>query len=183
MTTPATPAPDSGPTSATVCATAEIAAPPEQVFEALTDPGQLAAWWGSADSYRTHDWKVDARPGGRWSVRTTDASGAEASAHGEYRVVDPPRVLEYTWRASWDGFAPTTVRFELAPAVVGGVSGTRVTVTHSASGAAGVVCCAEAGTGAGADTGAGVLSLFGWRRVLRSLGGHAGALHGLARAA
>ncbi|HEX3159242.1 MAG TPA: SRPBCC domain-containing protein [Gemmatimonadaceae bacterium] len=114
----------------------EIAAPPERVFQALTDPRQLAAWWGSFETYRTHDWAVDARPGGQWSTRTTDAAGREGTLHGEYRLVDPPRRLEYTWRASWDDVAGTTVRFDLEPAEVGGVSGTRVTVTHSGFGGA-----------------------------------------------
>ena len=59
------------------------------------------------------------------------ADRLEGTLGGEYRVVDPPRVLEHTWEASWDE-APTIVRYELAPARVGGVSGTRVTVTHTA---------------------------------------------------
>ncbi len=32
-----------------VRATVDIAAPPEAVFRALTEPGELARWWGSAD--------------------------------------------------------------------------------------------------------------------------------------
>ncbi len=130
MSSPATPF---GPFDATrdaVRADIEIAAPPERVFEALTDPAQLAAWWGSAETHRAHDWQADVQPGGRWEARTTDATGREGTLGGEYRVVDPPRVLEHTWEASWDE-APTIVRYELAPARVGGVSGTRVTVTHT----------------------------------------------------
>jgi len=131
-----------------VRATVEIAAPPERVFEALTDPQELAEWWGSAHTYRTRDWRVDARPGGAWSVRTTDADGREATVDGEYRVVDPPRVLELTWRASWDDFVPTVVRYELAPVTVRGVSGTRITVTHTGVGA---TACATSGVVHGAE--------------------------------
>jgi uncharacterized protein YndB with AHSA1/START domain len=130
VSSPATPF---GPYDATrdaVRADIEIAAPPEHVFEALTDPAQLAAWWGSGETHRARDWQADVQPGGRWHARTTDAAGREGSLAGEYRVVDPPRVLEHTWQASWDE-APTVVRYELAPAQVGGVSGTRVTVTHT----------------------------------------------------
>ena len=90
------------------------------------------------------------QPGGRWHARTTDAAGREGSLAGEYRVVDPPRVLEHTWQASWDE-APTVVRYELAPAQVGGVSGTRVTVTHT--GFDGVTGLAL-GTAVGASIGA-----------------------------
>ncbi len=131
--TPATAPNPSAPSAAedTVRATVEIAVPPEQVFEALIDPAQLEAWWGSDETYRTSDWQVEPHPGGEWSVQTTGADGAEETVHGEYRVVDAPHVLEYTWAASWDDFTETTVRFELAPAVVYGVSGTRLTVTHT----------------------------------------------------
>jgi uncharacterized protein YndB with AHSA1/START domain len=121
--------PDS--TGGLVRATVEIAATPEEVFEALTDPAQLEQWWGTPESYRTSEWRLEPSAGGEWSVRTTAADGSEASVHGEYLVVDPPHTLEFTWAASWDGAMETTVRFDLVPAVVRGVPGTRLTVTHS----------------------------------------------------
>ena len=114
-------------------ATVDVAAPPERVFRALVDPADLAAWWGGdADGGggRTHDWSADARPGGRWRVRTTDAAGREMTVEGEYRVVDPPHTLETTWRAGGEAI-PSTVRYDLAPIDVGGAPGTRVTVTHT----------------------------------------------------
>ena len=43
----------------------EIAAPPEQVFRALTDPAQLIRWWGD-DICKTSVWEMDARHGGKW---------------------------------------------------------------------------------------------------------------------
>jgi uncharacterized protein YndB with AHSA1/START domain len=117
-----------------VHATVEIAAPPERVFRALTDPRELAAWWGSDDTYRSHDWQIDARPGGAWSARTTDANGRVSTVRGEFIVVEPPRLLEYTWLASWDGFAPTTIRCELVAVDVGGTPGTRLTLVHGGFG-------------------------------------------------
>jgi uncharacterized protein YndB with AHSA1/START domain len=147
-------APDT--TDGTVRATVEIAVPAEEVFEALTDPAQLEAWWGTPESYRTSDWRLEPRPGGEWSVRTSAADGSEATVHGEYRVVDPPYTLEYSWAASWDDFAETTVRFDLVPAVVRGVSGTRLTVTHTG--------LAELGSRARAV----VSSEREWPRLLRS---------------
>jgi hypothetical protein len=36
----------------------EIAASPERVFRALTDPTELAAWWGDSMMYRTYDWQM-----------------------------------------------------------------------------------------------------------------------------
>ncbi|HEX5438317.1 MAG TPA: SRPBCC domain-containing protein [Gemmatimonadaceae bacterium] len=114
-----------------VRATVDVAAPPEQVFDALTNPRELTEWWGSEDSYRTHDWQVDPRAGGAWSARTTDAEGAEGMIQGEFRVVDPPRLIECSWHASWDDGAPTILRYELTPVVVDDLPGTRVTVTHT----------------------------------------------------
>jgi uncharacterized protein YndB with AHSA1/START domain len=117
----------------TVSTAVDIAAPPERVFHALTDPEDLAAWWvapGPAGGAGSHAWRVDVRPGGGWSVQTTDAAGRVATARGEYRVVDPPRVLEFTWEASWDRFV-TTVRIELEPVAVDGAPGTRLRVTHT----------------------------------------------------
>lgn len=117
----------------TVYEEVEIAASPEEVFRALTDPRELAEWWNSQDPYASRDWEVDARPGGGWSVRTTDADGNETTVEGVYLVVDPPRRLEYTWRAGRDGFAPTRVRYDLAPVEVDGMPGTRVSVRHTAT--------------------------------------------------
>jgi uncharacterized protein YndB with AHSA1/START domain len=111
--------------------TIDIAASPERVFAALTDPQELAAWWGSDDTYRTHDWHVDARPDGEWSARTIDPSGKEGSIRGKFAVVDRPGVLESTWRASWDEIGTTTVRYDLSPAIVHDAPGTRLTVTHT----------------------------------------------------
>jgi len=46
----------------TIMASAEIAAPPERVFNALiTD--EVERWWGSSESYRMVDWTADLRVG------------------------------------------------------------------------------------------------------------------------
>lgn len=108
----------------------EIAAPPERVFDALTDPRELGAWWGSDETYRTSDWQLDPTPGGEWSAHTVDADGIEGTLHGEVRVADAPHRLEYSWRASWDD-GESVVRYELEPVRVGGAPGTRLTVTHT----------------------------------------------------
>jgi uncharacterized protein YndB with AHSA1/START domain len=104
----------------------EIAVPPERVFAALTDPAELEAWWGSPEAYRGK-WTLDLRVGGKWESHVTSADGTKARVHGEVLAVDPPRLLSYTWHASWDQFAKTTIRYELEPIPVG----TRLTVVHS----------------------------------------------------
>jgi uncharacterized protein YndB with AHSA1/START domain len=118
---------------------ADIAATPEAVFRALTNPTELAQWWGAEGVYRTERWEVDLRPGGKWKSYIAAPDGAEMSdprtpepqtVGGEYITVDPPRVLEYTWSPSWDGFAVSTVRCEIEPTE----SGSRLTVIHSGFG-------------------------------------------------
>lgn len=131
----------------------DLAASPERVFRSLTDGDELAAWWGSDDLYRTYDWVIDLRAGGKWSARARGVDGAESTVDGEYLEVDPPRRLVYTWRPSWDGYAVTTVECDLEPIA----SGTRLLITHTGFGDR---ATAAAGTGEG------------WKRVLEWLVTH-----------
>ncbi len=107
----------------------DIEAPPERVFDAWTDPAQLAEWWGDDATYRTRDWSCDVRPGGRWHCHGTAGGKMEGpwEVGGEYTVVERPSRLGFTWVASWDGGRTTNVLVELAPAG----SGTRLRLTHT----------------------------------------------------
>ncbi|HZI41604.1 MAG TPA: SRPBCC domain-containing protein [Gemmatimonadaceae bacterium] len=105
----------------------DIAAPPSRVFEALTDPVQLLAWWGDRQTFPSTHWELDARVGGKWISRWRDPDGNSFALGGVILEIDPPRLLVYSW---WDdrfpGLPLTTVRYELAPTS----TGTLVTVTH-----------------------------------------------------
>jgi len=92
-----------------------IAAPPERVFAAITDPAQMPRWWGQRDMYRVTEWKADLRPGGQWLSTGAGADGKPFSVGGEYLEIDPPRLLVHTWGASWTGALKTVVRWELEP--------------------------------------------------------------------
>lgn len=116
----------------------EIAAPPDRVFQALTDRSQ-AMQWGSGGNFEMTVWEMDVRPGGKWQfisrekgVKNPDGSAREFEHHGEVLEVDPPRTLAYTWFASWHEnlLQKTVVRWELTPTA----AGTRVKVTHSGLG-------------------------------------------------
>jgi uncharacterized protein YndB with AHSA1/START domain len=131
----------------------EIEATPERVFRSLTDPGELPVWWGTDDMYRTSGWTIDLRAGGKWSALAHGADGSEMTVDGEYLEVDPPRLLVFTWRPSWDDYAVTTVRFDLERTP----TGTRVLVTH---------------TGFGDRTTAALGTREGWRRILEWLAEH-----------
>jgi uncharacterized protein YndB with AHSA1/START domain len=83
-----------------------IEAPPDVVFEALISPEELQQWWGQDGVYRTHDWVVDARPGGERSCRATAPNGNMSVVKGVHLEVDPPRRLSHTWNPSWEPTLP-----------------------------------------------------------------------------
>jgi uncharacterized protein YndB with AHSA1/START domain len=101
------------PDSNVVVAEIFIAAPPDRVFQALTDPAQMAQWWGEKGLYRITANKVDLRVGGKWSSSGIGADGKEFSVDGEYLEIDRPRLLVYTWNPSFFHIVKTTVRYEL----------------------------------------------------------------------
>jgi uncharacterized protein YndB with AHSA1/START domain len=116
-----------------VIAEIDIAAPPERVFEALTDPDQLMRWFNDANC-PVKFWQMDARLGCSYSYATEKANFAvngvdEFKCHGEITEMDPPRLLVYTWISNWhlDPRRKTVVRWELMPTA----TGTHVKVTHS----------------------------------------------------
>lgn len=111
-----------------------IAAPPERVFKALTDPRQLMLWFSGGPECPVKVWEMDARPGGRYRYATEKGTVvvngvSEFECHGAIAEVDPPRLLAYSWIANWhdDKSRRTVVRWELTP----DAGGTRVKVTHS----------------------------------------------------
>jgi uncharacterized protein YndB with AHSA1/START domain len=111
----------------------EIAAPPERVFQALTDSAQLKRWFNDP-ACPIKFWEMDPRLGGRYRYATEKGSIVvnnvrEFECHGEILDYDPPRILAYTWIANWhdDPARRTVARWELAPKA----GGTHVKVTHS----------------------------------------------------
>jgi uncharacterized protein YndB with AHSA1/START domain len=92
-----------------------VAAPPERVFQAITDPNQMPRWWGQSGMYRITDCQVDLRPGGKWHSIGVGADGTPFRVDGEYLEVDPPRLLVHTWKPSFSQIDQTVVRWELEP--------------------------------------------------------------------
>jgi len=104
-----------------------INAPAARVFAALTDPEQRKAWWGSEGRFRTEHVESDLRIGGRWQMSGAGFRGP-FTVKGEYRAVEPPRLLAFTWLPSWQANATETlVRFDLSEE--NGVTTVRVTHT------------------------------------------------------
>lgn len=92
-----------------------LAAPREEVWRSLTDPGELMRWLAE-------DAQLDLHPGGDLRMRTAD--GEERT--GWVEEADPSRRLAFWWRAG-DDAEPTRVEFELEQEA----DGTRLVLTES----------------------------------------------------
>ncbi|HLZ01436.1 MAG TPA: SRPBCC domain-containing protein [Bradyrhizobium sp.] len=98
-----------------------------RVFEALTDPEQRRRWWGRDGRFQTTHVESDLRVGGKFKMSGT-GFGRPFTVTGEYRAIERPRVLAFTWLPSWQANASETlVRFDLSE--TDGI--TTVRVTHS----------------------------------------------------
>ena len=76
-----------------------IQAPRPRVFEAWTAPKELAKWHAPGPMTVPHA-DVDLRAGGKYRIVMRAPDGEEHVVHGEYRQVDRPKKLIYTW--SWE---------------------------------------------------------------------------------
>jgi uncharacterized protein YndB with AHSA1/START domain len=103
-----------------------VNAPIQRVFQAIAKPSERVQWWGSPGKFQVTDMQSDLRPGGAWTMNGLQGGEKPFSIRGEYRAVDPPHLLEFTWQPSWPE-PQTVVRFELEEAA--GV--TTVRLIHS----------------------------------------------------
>lgn len=85
----------------------ELAAPPERVWRALTDPEQLVRWWARGGNELRIE-RLELEPAGRWRF-VEHADGETHGFGGTFHHVDPPRA--FTWTFAWDG-APEQVMEE-----------------------------------------------------------------------
>ena len=107
-----------------------IKAPAERIFRALTRPEELLKWWAAEGSFQIVQAECDLQPGGKWRMRVAGRCAAEApvsTVYGEYRDVDPPRLLTYTWIRENEDYPETLVRWDLEE----NNGSTTVRVTHS----------------------------------------------------
>ena len=150
----------------TILAEIFIAAPPERVYQAISDPNQLSRWWGEKGLYRITERSADLRPGGKWFCAGLGADGTKFTVEGEYLEVDPPRKLVHTWISSYGGPTKTVVHWELQPQTVHGLhpsgpmkagTGTLVKLRHE---------------GFAGDAKAALSHGEGWKRVFGWLDGY-----------
>jgi uncharacterized protein YndB with AHSA1/START domain len=74
-----------------------IAAAPEKVFAAWTDPHLLAQWWGPPGS-RVASIEVDLRVNGRYRIGLQQPNHDIYFVNGTYQLIQPPEKLVFTWR-------------------------------------------------------------------------------------
>ena len=108
-----------------------IAARPSIVFNALTTPEGIGAWWGP-DEGPVLVAETDVRVGGRFRVRFRLMDGTEHESSGEYVELVPPTRLVMTWRWTHGGEpdeagGESRVEIDLRPVDMG----TELTFTHA----------------------------------------------------
>ncbi len=105
-----------------------IQASAERIFEALANPGERVKWWRAAGRFETTHAESDLRVGGKWLMRGIGQGGRPFTVQGEYRRIEPPRLLVFTWLPDWQGDdTESIVRFDIEEK--DGV--TTVRLTHS----------------------------------------------------
>lgn len=84
--------------------------PPSAVFAAWLDPDSVREWMSPVG---TATLTLDPRVGGEFCL-VMSSDGFEIEHVGRYRIIDPPRLLQFTWRSEFTGQQDTlvTVRFE-----------------------------------------------------------------------
>jgi uncharacterized protein YndB with AHSA1/START domain len=75
--------------------------PPAKVWRAITEPGELAAWFPAAV-------ELDLAPGAAMRFTFPDQAVVDGTSTGEVLEVDPPKVFAFRWKDD-------VLRFELAP--------------------------------------------------------------------
>lgn len=101
-------------------------APPQAVFEAWTDPAQMAQWFGPPN-VKAEVLEMQAHPGGRYRLSALNSEGAIHTVGGVYREVSPPSRLVFTW--GWE----TPMNETVDPATGKGTE-MLITVTFKAKG-------------------------------------------------
>jgi len=87
-------------------------APRQLVWDAWTEPGQLAQWWGARGwSTPVDTVTLDVRPGGVFRLTSVSEDGAEMPMEGVFReVVEPERlVLDEPAEDAWHEGATSVV--------------------------------------------------------------------------
>ena len=83
-----------------------LAAPPSSVWDAFTDPDRLARWWGPR-GFSIPSLRFEPRVGEGYRIEMQPPEGAAFFLAGQFRAVEQPRRLAFTFR--WEEPDPDDV--------------------------------------------------------------------------
>jgi uncharacterized protein YndB with AHSA1/START domain len=83
-----------------------LPAAPSVAFEAFTEPSQLAKWWGP-EGFTVPNADFEPRVGGSYRIEMQPPEGDAFHLTGEFREVDPPARLAFTF--NWEPADPDDV--------------------------------------------------------------------------
>jgi uncharacterized protein YndB with AHSA1/START domain len=75
----------------------ELAASPDVVFDAWTQPEHMQHWFGPTPEFKLPIREVDLQVGGKYRIGFESPDGAMHIVGGEFSVVEKPNKLVYTW--------------------------------------------------------------------------------------
>jgi uncharacterized protein YndB with AHSA1/START domain len=89
-------------------------ASPEKLFDAWTKPEWMKQWFHAKESWTTPVAESDLRVGGKWRAEMRMENGHIHHSSGEYRVIERPHKLVFTWHPYGDETVVTvvTLRFK-----------------------------------------------------------------------
>jgi uncharacterized protein YndB with AHSA1/START domain len=87
-----------------------LAAPPAIVFAAFADPDELVKWWGP-EGFTVPSLHFDPRAGATYRIEMQPPEGDAFQLTGEFREVDPPARLAFTF--AWEDPDPDDVENEV----------------------------------------------------------------------
>ena len=96
----------------------------DTLFRAFSDPEIMRRWFFAGEEGWSADVTSDFRVGGHYRIDMHKPDGSTCSHQGEYREIDPPHKLIFTWNSDFVEGTEVTVEFREA------VNGTEVILTH-----------------------------------------------------
>lgn len=108
-----------------------IAAEPARIFAAWTTPDQIRSWLKPTPEFSHGEILCDVKEGGEYTIEFISPEETHHIVQGEYRQVDPPGSLAFTW--TWKEGNPdhmeieTLVQIELKS----GPDGTELLLRHA----------------------------------------------------
>lgn len=103
----------------------KINASQQRLFRAWLNGNDFARWFLADDRLHLGEVRLDPRPGGKFRIDMI-VEGQLRPHEGEYKIVDEPRKLVFTWRSFMTQDRDTLVTVQFAAED----NGTRITIIH-----------------------------------------------------